>query len=145
MRPKNPALHLQAAAVVLAINDWEFNGHDEQAVAPVTFEYVAAKQLVHAALPVVDLKAPPTQGVHGPPLGPVYPTLQMQAVTAVLEMGELLFVGHDKQVVIFRAPSVAEYVVTGHVRQTVATVAPTAVEYVPAAQLVHNAGPVPSL
>ena len=117
MRPKNPALHLQAAAAVLAINDWEFNGHDEQAVAAVVIEYVAAKQLVHAAVPVVDLKAPATQGVHGPPLGPEYPTLQMQDVTAVLEMGELVFAGHDKQVVRFGALTVAEYVETGHGKQ----------------------------
>ena len=83
-----------------------------------------------------------THAEHGPPLGPVYPTLQIQEVMAGLEMGEVVSAGHAKQFVKFDAPSVAEYVATGHARQVAATVALTVIEYVPAAQLVHRTLPV---
>ena len=111
-------------------------------VRPVILEKVPVVQAVHTALPVDVLKVPATHATHGPPLGPVNPTLQMQDVTAVLEMGELVFAAHAKQVVRFEAASVAEYVLTGHATQVVDTVAAIAIEYVPAAQLVHTAVPV---
>jgi hypothetical protein len=131
--------------LVLELGEFELAGHAKQrvaAVAAVVIEYVPAAQLVHTALPVVVLKVPATQATHGPPPGPVYPTLQMQDVTAGLEMGALEFAGHAKQVVRFHAPSVVEYVVTGHARQVVAIVAAAVVEYVPAEQLVQATLPV---
>ncbi len=123
-------------------------GHTKQSVAivaPVTVEYVPAEQVVQATVPVVVLKVPATQAVQTPPLGPVYPTLQVQEVIAGLEMGELEFVEQFKQVIRFDAPIVAEYVVIGHAKQTVAIVAPTTVEYVPAAQVVQATEPVVAL
>ena len=78
-------------------------------------------------------------------MGPVYPALQIQELTAGLEMGELEFAGHAKHVVRFDAPSVAEYVATGHATQTVATVAPVVIEYVPCVQLVHATLPFAGL
>jgi hypothetical protein len=71
---------------------------------------------------VVILYVPATHAVHVPPLGPVKPALQVQAVRAALASGELELVGHPRQVV--------------------STVAPTVVEYVPTAQLRHRDGPV---
>lgn len=63
------------------------------------------------------------QAVHGPPFGPVNPTLQAQLV--------------DDLHALHEAPEL-----TGHAVQVVATVAPTAAEYVPAPQSVHATLPV---
>jgi hypothetical protein len=142
--PVYPTLHVQFVDTVQLLHEApELVGHASQLVVrPVVLENSPALQMVHAAAPVALLNVPGAQGVHGPPLGPVYPRLQMQDVTAGLEMGELAFAGHAKQDVKFGAPRVAEYVVTGHATQAVATVAPVAFEYVPAAQLVHAVLPV---
>ncbi len=80
---------------------------------------------MHATLPLAILYVPATHAAHGPPFGPVYPALQMQAVTAVPWPGELEFAGHVKQFVTAEAPVEAEYV--------------------PGAQLVHVALPLVSL
>ncbi len=117
--PPYPTLHVHCVDTLQPLHEApELAEHASHAtVRPVVLEKVPAGQVVHATLPVAVLKVPAAQGVHGPPLGPVYPTLQMQDVTAVLEMGELVFVGHDKQVVRFGALTVAEYVETGHGKQ----------------------------
>ena len=57
--------------------------------------------------------------MHGLPLGPVDPILQVQESSAELEVGELERVGHIRQVV-----------------------AATVLEYVPSLQLVHCKVPV---
>ena len=79
-------------------------------------------QLVHTAAPVVSLYVPAAHAVHVPPLGPVKPALQVQAISTELAIGELEPVGHPRQVV--------------------ATVAALVVEYFAAAQSVHTAVPV---
>ena len=131
-------------AVAATVVEYVPAPHTTQVAAAVV-ENVPATQLVQAREPVVDLKVPATQAVQTPPLGPVYPTLQVQEVIAGLEMGELEFVEQFKQVIRFDAPIVAEYVVIGHAKQTVAIVAPTTVEYVPAAQVVQATEPVVAL
>jgi len=75
-------------------------------------------QVVHGALPFTVLYVPSLQAVHVLALGPVKPGLQIQAVMAELELGEVEPVG-----------------------QFVHTVAP-ATEYDPAVQVVHDALPV---
>jgi hypothetical protein len=50
-------------------------GHEVHTDAPVNSEYVSTLQLVQLALPVVFLYFPATHAVHGPPFGPVNPTL----------------------------------------------------------------------
>ena len=58
--------------------------------------------------------------VHGPPAGPGYPTLHVQAVTDELELGEMEFAGH-----------------------VVHAAEPTVYLYVPVLQAVHDpVGPV---
>jgi hypothetical protein len=95
---------------------------------------------VHDAFPVEDLKVPAAQGKHVPPLGPVKPTLQVQAVRAELAMGELELDGHTRQVAASVAPVVGEYDPVGH---SVHAWSPTTSLYVPALQAVHEpAGPV---
>ena len=142
--PPNPALHVQLVDTLQPLHEApELAGQAAHATSrPVVLEKVPAVQGVHAALPVAVLKVPATHAEHGPPLGPVYPALQIQAVTTVLEIGDVVFAGHARQVVILIAPSAAEYVATGHVKQVVTTVAAVVIEYVPAAQLVHAALPV---
>jgi len=108
---------LQDAPVLVA--------HDTQvpaSVAPTVVEYVPAAQSAQTALPVAFLYLPATQVEHTPLLGPVKPTLQVQAAPAELASGELELVGHA--------------------RQAVATVAPVVVKYVPAAQSAQTALPV---
>ena len=62
--------------------------------------------------------------VHGPPAGPGYPTLHVQAVTDELELGEMEFAGH---VVHAAEPTVSLYVpVLQAVHDPVGPVYPTA-------------------
>jgi hypothetical protein len=92
-------------------------------------------------MPVVALYLSATQAVHAPPSGPVNPTLQVQAVRATLEIGELELVGHPMQVVVTVAPTVVEYVPTA---QLVQVAMPVVVLYLPTTQAVHvpPSGPV---
>jgi hypothetical protein len=99
-------------------------GHSTHELTPAA-EYVPAPQLMHATLPLVFLKVPAAHGEQVPPFGPVYPALQVHAVTAELVLGEFVF--------------------TGHTKQADATVAPTVPEYFPAKQPVHDALPLKSL
>jgi hypothetical protein len=123
--PVDPALHVQAVRAELGLGEMELIGHATQvaaSVAPTVVEYVPAAQSVQAALPVAILYLTATQAVHVPPLGPVNPTLHVQAARVELGLGELELAGHATQVA--------------------AAVAATVVEYVPAAQSVHAAEPV---
>ncbi len=101
--PYVPALHVQLLAAELALGELELAGHATHVVAtvaPVVVEYVPAPQSVHAALPVIFLCFPATQATHGPPSGPVKPTLQpadTHAVTLELPAAELVPAGHDTQ------------------------------------------------
>ena len=63
---------------------------------------------MHAALPVVALNLPATQREQGPPLLPVAPALQAQAVAAALADGECECVGHVMQVPDDTAPMLVE-------------------------------------
>ena len=73
--------------------------------------------------------------VHGPPAGPGYPTLHVQAVTDELELAEVEFAGHVVQVLARDAATAAEYAPAGHATQLVT---PVTSEYVPAAQSTHT-------
>jgi hypothetical protein len=57
-------------------------------------------QAVQAALPVPGLYVPTSHAEQGPPLGPVYPALQTQAVMAPLAAGEVLEAGQAEHVLV---------------------------------------------
>ena len=63
---------------------------------------------MHDALPVVALNLPATHCEHGPPLLPVAPALQAQALEATLAAGESECVGHVMQVPDDAAPMLGE-------------------------------------
>jgi hypothetical protein len=96
---------------------------------------VPAAQSVHAALPAAILYLPTAQAVHVPPLGPVKPTLQVQAVRATLEIGEFELLGHMTQVAASVAPAVVEYFA---VAQSVHAALPVAILYLPATHAAHG-------
>ena len=52
---------------------------------------------VHAALPFAALYVPDSHGKHGPPFGPVYPDLHIQALIDVLPMALVVFGEHFTQ------------------------------------------------
>ena len=104
---------MQAAIAVLKPGELELPGHARQvtaAVAAAVPEYVPAPQFSHSALPLAILYVPATQAEHGPPSGPVYPALQVQAVAAELVLGEFEFTAHATQVTVVVAPGMLEYV-----------------------------------
>ena len=95
--PVEPVLQVQAVAAELGLGELELPGHATQAdstVAPVVAKYFPAAQSVHTAEPVVLLYFPLAHAEHTPASGPVDPTLQVQAATAVLGLGELELAGH---------------------------------------------------
>jgi hypothetical protein len=130
-----------ATAVAATVVEYVPAGHAKQTVgivAPTTVEYVPAAQLVQEG-PVVVLKVPATQAVHGPPPGPLYPMLQRQTASALQPLHEdPEFAGQETQVEAAVATIIFEYVLAGHKTQVAAAIG----EYVPAAQLVHNPEPV---
>lgn len=81
-------------------------------------------QAVHTALPVVVLYFPVTHAEHAPPFAPVYPTINVQAATAELGLGELELAGHGRQVSTAVAPNIAEYVPVAHDVHATEDVAP---------------------
>ena len=87
-----------------------------QIVGPAT-EYLASTHASQAALPVTALYVPATQAVHGPPFGPVNPTLQVQEVSELLPLGDVLDAG---QAVHASVPVVALYLAATHVAHDVA-------------------------
>ena len=115
--PVYPALQTQEKLDELETDEAEPGGHARQvaaAVAPVVAEYFPAAQAVHVAEPAVVLYVPATHVVHAPPLGPVNPTLHVQAVRAELEIGELELVGQAAHVVVVVVPHTLAHV-TQHV------------------------------
>jgi len=94
--PVFPALQVHAVTAELVMGELEFVGQVSQVIdvtAAFAVEYFPAAQLVHTALPVVILYVPTTHGEQGPPFGPVYPGLQVQVVTVVLDVGEVVLPG----------------------------------------------------
>ena len=87
---KYPKLHVQCAANELPIGELESAAHDMQVPFGVTafWEYVPAGQVVHPTLPVTFLYFPLAQVEQVPPLGPVYPRLQVQLAAAVHPLHE---------------------------------------------------------
>ena len=112
------------------------------AVAPTVPEYLPAPQFVQARLPAAALKVPATQGRHGPPFAPVYPTLHKQLLLAVLPAVELELPGQLKQVVKSPAVILAEYWL---MRQLMQVLAAAPCEYLPAPQAVQARVPVTDL
>ena len=95
--PEYPVLQTQLSMLVLAVEEFVFEGHAEQVepvVAPRVPEYVPAPQSAHAAEPVASLYFPAKQAVHTTPSGPEYPVLQTQLSTLVLAVGEFVYKGH---------------------------------------------------
>jgi len=88
-------LHKQSFCTSLATGALEFVGQlwHVLVLAAVAVEYVPARQLVQASLPLMNLYFPGTQPVHVPPLGPENPALHRQAFCASLATGALEFVG----------------------------------------------------
>ena len=78
--------------------------------APMLDEKVPAPQSLHAASPVAALNLPATQREQGPPLLPVAPALQAQAVEAALAAGESECVGQAEQVPDDAEPMLGEKV-----------------------------------
>ena len=94
--PVIPALQVHAVTAELVMGELEFTGQVSQAIdvtAAVTAEYFPAAQLVHTAVPLAILYVPTAHGEQVPPFGPVYPGLQVQLVTVVLDVGELVLPG----------------------------------------------------
>ncbi len=95
--PSYPTLQVHAALDALAVGELELLGHPMQnttAVEPTLVEYVPVEQLVHEALPIAVLYFPATHAEHGLPSGPVVPTMQLQAVTTKLVIGDVEPRGH---------------------------------------------------
>jgi hypothetical protein len=124
----------------------EFGGHPRQVVAVVAarvVEYFATPQLVHAIEPFTVLYFPAGHIVQVPPSGPVYPSLQMQAVNAVLTVAEVALISQALHIV---APVIAEYFPAGQLVHPLSGHFTSL--YFPAAHDVHRpiVGPVnPSL
>jgi hypothetical protein len=131
-------------------------------VAPVVVRYLPAPQSVHEKDPATPLYFPAAQAVQVPPFAPVNPTLQVQAVKAILPPRDAEFDGQFVQVptpvapktveyelapqsmhvLAKEAPTVAEYLPAPQSTQELASVAPVVVRYLPAPQSVHATEPV---
>ncbi len=105
-------------------------------VAPVAPDHVPTAQFVHAALPPFVLYLPATHAVHVAPFAPVNPTLQKQAVIAVLEICAFAFAGHDEHVDEALAPTAAENFASA---QSVHASLPGQILYLPATHAAHVA------
>lgn len=84
-------LHAQSASALLAAGAFESVGQDWHVLglsAPAYIEYLPESQLLHAASPDTVLYVPATHSSHVPPLGPVAPALQAQALIVTLSAGE---------------------------------------------------------
>ena len=90
---------------------------------------------MHASLLVVVLYVPATQTVQGPPVGPVYPTLQRHIAMFEPGPGEFELAGHAKHAVATVAAVVSVYVPAGHAMHTVEL---ALVEKVPNGHSRHN-------
>ena len=140
--PVAPALQVHAVTTELPKTELELSAHATQtsdAFAPTIPEYVPALQLVQAAVPFTVLYFPVAHNEHGPPFGPVAPTLHTQAAITTLPVPETAFAEQFRHVPAPVAPTVPEYVFAGQLVHTLELVAPIAIEYVPAGHAVHAA------
>jgi hypothetical protein len=90
------------------VSSWQKPKHDWHDALPVPASKVPAVQGMHGPLPMVSLYFPAEHAAHGPPFGPVYPTLHAQSV---LPAAELEFPG---QSVDTAEPEPALYSPAGH-------------------------------
>ena len=88
-------------------------------------------QSLHAADPDTSLYLPASHAAHAPPSGPVYPTLHVQATTAVLAAGEPESAGQSLHV----DEESAEYLPA---EQSLQLISPEILLYLPAAQPSHD-------
>jgi hypothetical protein len=90
---------------------------------------------------LTDWYLPASHTVHGPPLGPIDPVLQVQLVKAALPAGELEFDGQARHVELADAPTAVEYVPAP---QSVQVAVPDNSLYFPGTHATHTSpfGPV---
>jgi hypothetical protein len=154
--PSNPVLHVQFATAVAAMCGSKLPGG----------------HVVQFAVPFVSLYLPATHATHGPPSGPLYPTLHGQRLEPATEFE---FVGHARQAddpdellnilaahatqappfgpvnpalhvhAATAALALGEFEFAAHARHAVASFAPVLAQYVPASQSVHTALPFVAL
>jgi len=135
--PVYPELQVQAVIPVLFKGEFEFElqlVQVDSAICADSSEYLPVAQEVHGAAPVGILYVPARHPVHVPPLGPVYPELQVQAVIPVLFRGEFEFELQLVQVDSAICADSPEYL---PVAQEVHGAAPIGILYVPARHPVH--------
>ena len=82
-------------------------------VAAVDIETLPGVHCVHAAEPMLALNLPATQGVQGPPPGPVWPLLQLQLNSALLPFADSEFAGQSLHTVL---PDSCAYVLGEHAK-----------------------------
>ena len=61
--------------------------HASSEMLAVLFKYLPLAHSRHGVDPLISLKVPAGHSMHAPPSGPVYPALQLQAVSALLPGG----------------------------------------------------------
>ena len=110
------------------------------AVAAIVVENLPAGHCVHAAVPMLALNLPASQGLHVPPSGPVWPLLQVQLDSAMLADADPEFAGHARHTVLL----VLEYVLTLQRSQT-SVVDAVDEETLPAGHCMHRAAATLSL
>jgi len=71
--------------------------HTDDVLAPAVAEYVPARHETHALEPAAVLYFPASHAEHTPPLGPVYPALQVQLLCDPLLAPANAFAGHRLQ------------------------------------------------
>ena len=91
---------------------------------------VPALQGKHDADPTTDLYSPAAHAAHSLPSEPVYPALQTHSVISPLACGELVYVGHERQL----AATASLYFPAVHGKQDPE---PAVLLKVPAAQASH--------
>ncbi len=139
--PVLPALQVQAAPDEPPAGEFAPAGHGSHVpalLAPVTPEYVPARQRVQLLGPATVLYVPVAHAVHRPPLGPVYPALQAQFVCDPLLAPANEFAGHGLQLGL---PS-GDHSPGAQLRQVSLPVAPKPTEYNPTEQLEHAVRPI---
>ena len=134
--PEKPALHEQAMTSLLPTGELELalQVWHTSVVAPTVVEYWPDKQLLQATSPGAVLYCPAMHSLQVPPLGPVEPALQVQAVKTELPSRDFEFVGHPKHVETSVAPTAAEYV---PISQPMQLAGPTSALYFPGTHSKH--------
>jgi len=130
--PRKPGAQPQPLKAVLPSADAVFAPQLVQSLELAPLANEPEGHAAHAALPVASLNLPAPHPVQGPPLPPVYPKEQMQAVTATLPVTDTFEPGgHVEQSAV---PAVAAYLPVGHGEHAAE---PMPLLYVPAAHAVQ--------